>query len=503
MQLGAAHAVMLGAALFAASPAHARADENAPLQPFQMVRSLQLVQDRIADGDHAALPMQKKLLELIDKRLRTAEADDFEDRRNYRSLLIYAMSGGNPSTLDVVRSKLKLEPPDKAMVEAISSYLKGRSQRARVAFAQVDPMAQTADLGAFLALVKGSLEAGDKPDDALALFDKARLLGSGTLVEEAALRRSIALATSLNDAKRFQLWSSQYVRRFLRSPYASQFADAFVNGVVALHETVDYAAVEDIVAGMEEEQRKVIYLRLARRGAIEGLADVSAFAAKHVESQDVVANATEKAAEEDPRAMLYASLSKVRAGDLDDVKAQLDRIDRARLSERDRQLLDAVRLVASQVTAPVAPIEKAAPKDDAPAPAEPKASAEIARAEERAKAEGSLTDLVPTDDLAVEAPVEPAAATPVRRVDTAAAEAEAVADTPLPTPLPEQAPRNSAEAGHEPAEAGHGNASAEAADDAGAPKAIDETTTAAAETAKGARDKLDAIDKLMQENADK
>ena len=38
-----------------------------------MVRSLQLVQDRIASGDHAALPMQRKLLEMIDKRFRERE----------------------------------------------------------------------------------------------------------------------------------------------------------------------------------------------------------------------------------------------------------------------------------------------------------------------------------------------------------------------------------------------------------------------------------------------
>lgn len=39
-----------------------------PLQPYQMVRSLQLVQDRLASGDHAALPMQNKLLEMADAR---------------------------------------------------------------------------------------------------------------------------------------------------------------------------------------------------------------------------------------------------------------------------------------------------------------------------------------------------------------------------------------------------------------------------------------------------
>jgi len=40
-------------------PASAPASE---LQPYQMVRSLQLVQDRLADGDHAALPIRMTAL---------------------------------------------------------------------------------------------------------------------------------------------------------------------------------------------------------------------------------------------------------------------------------------------------------------------------------------------------------------------------------------------------------------------------------------------------------
>ena len=103
------------------------------------------------------------------------------------------------------------------------------------------------------------------------MFDEARLLSPGTLVEEAALRRSIALGFGDQGfGAHFCSSCSQYVRRFLQSPYASQFADAFVAGVVALHKTIELAAIEEIVAGMEPEQQKVIYLRLARRAAIDG-----------------------------------------------------------------------------------------------------------------------------------------------------------------------------------------------------------------------------------------
>ncbi len=88
------------------------------------------------------------------------------------------------------------------------------------------------------------------------------------------------------------------MRGYLRSPYASQFADAFVAGVVTLNATIDRQAVVDIAAMMEPEQEKVIYLRIARRAAIDGLIDFAAFAAAHAEG-----------VENDPRAELYSSLS--------------------------------------------------------------------------------------------------------------------------------------------------------------------------------------------------
>ncbi|TIV73516.1 MAG: chemotaxis protein MotC, partial [Mesorhizobium sp.] len=66
--------------LAAGSPSAAFARDA--LQPYQLVRSLQLIQDRIAGGDHAALPMQAKLLEMIDARMRDANAEDFKEPKN-------------------------------------------------------------------------------------------------------------------------------------------------------------------------------------------------------------------------------------------------------------------------------------------------------------------------------------------------------------------------------------------------------------------------------------
>ena len=118
--------------------------------------------------------------------------------------------------------------------------------------------------------------------------------------------------------------SEQYVRAYLRSPYASQFADAFVAGVVTLSATIDRKAMVAVAALMEPEQEKVIYLRIARRAAIDGLIDLAAFAASRAEG-----------VEDDPRAELYSSLSNVTSGTVEDVLDKLSE-DRPQPSFRKR-----------------------------------------------------------------------------------------------------------------------------------------------------------------------
>jgi chemotaxis protein MotC len=326
------------------APAHAEGGTTL-LQPYQIVRSLQVVQDRIAIGDIAVMPMQHKLLEIMDGRLRKGSKADFADQRNLHALLVYAMSGGNPATISVLLSRLDLDGTNSEIGKGLLHYLNGQAPEARAALASVDPMTLSPDLGAFVALVKGSVGASGDPQGALKLLDQARLLGPGTLVEEGALRRSIALASTVDDADRFARASTQYAARYLRSPYAPQFADAFVAGVVTLHASLDLATVGTITAMMNPEQERIIYLRIARRAGIEGLTELSAFASAKAEDRG---RSNES---EDPRALLYSSLAAVPSGTSDEINAKLAKIDRRRLSQSDQELLDAVSDVAAKLTA--------------------------------------------------------------------------------------------------------------------------------------------------------
>ncbi|MBE1208073.1 chemotaxis protein MotC [Aminobacter carboxidus] len=375
-------ATLSGAALIAllvaGVPGRAAASEAPALEPYQLVRCLQLLQDRIASGDQASLPLQRRLLEMTDERMRTADPATFKEPKNFRALLIYAMSGGNPLTIEQVVSRLELEEADQKLAQGIIDYLRGKPKGTVEALASIEPLAQISELGAFLALVKGSVSIADQPEQAMKLFDQARLLSPGTLVEEAALRRSVALASRVEDGGRFLRNSTQYVRNYLRSPYASQFADAFVAGVVALHSSINLDTLADITAMMDAEQEKVVYLRIARRAAIDGLSELSAFASAKAEN-----GRDGSSGNADPRAQLYSGLSSVTSGTAADMLGKLGGIDRDKLSKGDRALLDAVEAVASELTSavPAAPASTPkpldiealppAPIDIAPPPADP------------------------------------------------------------------------------------------------------------------------------------
>ncbi len=318
--------------------------EAASMQPYQMVRSLQRVQDRIADGDHAALPMQQKLLGIIDNRMRKAAPDDFSDPRNLQALLIYGLSGGNPKTLELLFSKLSLNADESRLGNAIVRYAMGDFAAARSVLQELDPKSLPPEVGPPIALVSATVTARDNPLFAIRMLDEARLLSPGTLIEEAALRRSIPLAAALGDTERLARASEQYVRRFLRSPYATQFVDTFVAAVVELHDTVDPGMVDEVTAQMSSEQARIVYLRLARKSAIEGYERLLAFA-----SQKAMAHGENADGESDPRAVLYANMASVSSDNVDDVLAALNGIERDRLSSADRELLDAATAIAKAV----------------------------------------------------------------------------------------------------------------------------------------------------------
>jgi chemotaxis protein MotC len=307
----------------------------------------------------------------------------------------------------------------------VYNYLRGRPQDARAALATMDPMAETPELGAFVALVRGTVEADGDAKAAMGLLDSARLLAPGSLIEEAALRRAAPLAVALGDRAGFLHLSEDYARRFLFSPYASQWADSFVNGVMALRDGLELSALDGVATVLDTERRQVLFLRIARRAAIEHDQALADFATSRAEG-----GATKGG---DAQARLYAALPAITSEKGAEALKSLESIDPMGLSESDRELLATAKALAAELSAPppVATVE-AAPsptpaETDAPVQAEPASVVEpaVAHADQAAP-------------LAVPASGE--------RPEPLAETAEAAGTGPAPAPSPDQAAETAASA---------------------------------------------------------
>ncbi len=320
------------------------AEELDDLPPYKILRSLQFIQDSVVLGDHSAIEMQRYMLGAIDKRLRTAGIAQFEDPRNIDAALIYAMSGGNPETLDFLTSRDIEGNFDSRVTDALRQYLNGKGALIVANLAKTIPEYRNSRIGPYLYLILGNASSLQDPKAAIGYYDWARLMAPGTIIEEAALRRSISLAIRGGMPEKGFSYSLSYARRFMTSPYASQFADIFVELAVANFGEQTQGTISEILEFMDRPRRREVYLRIARRAAISGLQPLARLAAERAANLSDVADGKPNAL-----ASLYAGLVDVPSADILDAVKQMSNIPEADLSPRDRALLQAAKAVAQEV----------------------------------------------------------------------------------------------------------------------------------------------------------
>ena len=327
----------------------ARANDIEELAPFKMIRSLQYVQDSVVLGDHSAIEMQRFMLGAIDKRLRAADATVFRDPRNVDAALVYAMSGGNPETLKYLADHDVAGNFDSRVTDALTQYLNGKGGLIVENLSKAAPEYRSARIGPYLYLILGNATSQQDPVGAMKYYDWARLAAPGTIIEEAALRRSVFLAVQAGDADKGFRYALTYARRYLTSPYASQFADVFVELAVAHFDGEAQGRISEILGFMDVPRQREVFLRVARRAAIAGKQELAKLASERAE-----ALGADGAAQPKLLASFYAGLASVPSNDVFAATASLAAISDAELSPRDRALRDAAKAVADAVVRPPA-----------------------------------------------------------------------------------------------------------------------------------------------------
>ena len=343
MALARLRSALLVGLVLGGIPVHsASAEERNDLAPYAMLRSLQFVQDSVVNGDHSAGEMQRFMLGTIDQRLRTADPSVFEDPRNVDAALIYAMSGGNPATLEYLASRDLSGQFDNRVADALRKYLGGKGTLASNTLNELATEYRDQKIGPYLALVSGNVLVQKDPKAALSAYDWARLTAPGTIIEEAALRRSVAITVDGNMVPQALSYSRKYARRFLHSPYASQFADFFVQLVVAHFGEITEDDIDGALEAMDIDRRREIFLRIARSAAIAGKTELARM---------ISAKAEALGGRPTPEALarLYGGLAGVPTKDITSAVQAMDTVAEETLTPRDRALRQAAKAIAEQV----------------------------------------------------------------------------------------------------------------------------------------------------------
>ncbi|WP_337266105.1 chemotaxis protein MotC [Oryzifoliimicrobium ureilyticus] len=328
----------------------AKADDHEDLPPYKMLRSLQFVQDQVVAGDQSAADIQRFMLGNIDARLRSADPSVFENEANVDAALVYAMSGGNPATLDYLVARDVNGNFDNRVTDILRKYFSGKGLLVVRSLSDTATEYQNKTIGPYLSLVAGNVLIAKDSVEALKRFDQARLAAPGTIIEEAALRRSLAVAVDKGMVDRGMGFAEKYTRRFLHSPYASQFADLFVKLVVDHNKDVQQQAIVDILSFMDEPRRREIYLRIARAAAIAGKSDLALMAAERARQLS--------GSDSDPFGALaefYGGMAALPTDRVSDAARGIDATAGSSLSKRDQALRLAAQSVAEQIMAPPDP----------------------------------------------------------------------------------------------------------------------------------------------------
>ncbi len=318
-----------------------------PSEAERLVRQLQDVENRVADGDPAAYRDLPQLVRAIAKRFVELPPKTWADRRNARALALYLLSGGNSVVGRRILNENTLASSEAPLAKGAVAYLEGIDCAERDALLDVDPRRLDVALGAQVAFVQSILLLQYDRAKAIGKLDMARLLAPGGLIEEASLRREANLVSETTRFDKFAELARQYWSRFRRSPYAVNFLRQFpvdVERASALITVEQWTRLDEFTDSLAVERQRGLYLAAAQTAAAAGNSAFADFAARRA-----LALAAPDSVERQ-RALLYRAAANVARVGAPAYGDQLSGLDRAKLPRADQPLYDAVVIVAARIT---------------------------------------------------------------------------------------------------------------------------------------------------------
>lgn len=315
-------------------------------QPFEIVRSIQAIQDQIVRGNASARAKLPKLMEQISERLLAKDPDVWREPRNARAAVIYTLSGGQARVVRKVIETGKSPELELELMRGALAYVEGREADAKNILSKMEATALPPSTAGHVAIIQAALVAKENPGQAIRLLDQARVLAPGTLVEETALRRELVLADEIADIDKFAFLSSEYIWRFPNSAYFESFRQRFVASAIRFGLTIkptQFPQLEDLVGQFNSSGQLGLYLMLAQKAIVDGKPGAARFAAaKAIQlSKD---GSIERA-----RSRLYEAAAFILTDQFEKGVSELDANDSFLLPKQDAELKEAVASLAKVI----------------------------------------------------------------------------------------------------------------------------------------------------------
>jgi chemotaxis protein MotC len=350
-------------------------------EPYELVRSLQAMQDGIANGNAEAQRGHLALIRQIGDKFLAADPAVWSNPQNGQAVVVFLLSGGTPQIVrKLPRDKLNV---DERLFNGALAYVEGRQDEAREFLKAIDPRTIPLSLSGQIALVQGALLASSDASLAIARLDDARLLLPGTLVEEAALRREILLVGEAEDFDKFEFLAQTYTRHYRSSIYAGDFWQRFSSALTRSSLALDerrFVRLKALLEQLDAASRLKIYLAISRTALVRGR-----LAAARLASELALFLTADGAADRE-RAHLFRGAARALTDEYDAGLTELKAVDAPKLPERDARLLHAALQLAIDIRRPIkgSPAELTANKPP-PTPARlelASSTAALARAQE-------------------------------------------------------------------------------------------------------------------------
>lgn len=312
---------------------------------LEQVRVLNRLQGAMVRGGptaRAEIPAQVRHIEQV---LAALPRESWKERSNANASAILLLCGGSPQSIRKIADAHLFDEKDSLLISAALAFAEGRRQEALKSFASIDLKASPTTLGAHMALVQGGLLIGADNARARELFDYARLLMPNSLVEEAALRRELAIVDPVQEIHKFLVLCRRYWSQYSKSPFASKFWDQMRVAAPQIGvggDDMHFAEFKALLENAAPSIRFEAHMMIARQAVLRGRLTLAREATKY-------ASALAETQSARARIALYSAALSGLSGESEAAATELQKIDQRQLPASDIELRNVVTAVIEKM----------------------------------------------------------------------------------------------------------------------------------------------------------